>query len=447
MTGFDGFSHPLNDKPILTGPVFYWMNRDQRVMNNRALLKAQQIALSTDQPLCVVFCMSRTFPAASERQIAFMSAGLKTLETSLDKLNIPFLLLNHQSIERLNELFKVIKPGAVFTDFSPLTQWVNWRSQVSEKLNCMCLEVDSHNIVPCREVTGKQEFGAYTIRPKINKVLNDYLHPLPDMMRHPVSFGELDLDKLKPYQDEFVQSSLSSSGEKAAETQLEQFLEYGIHRYDRRNDPNQDAASGLSPYIHFGQISALQIALEVQQGMRSDEISEKNGSDFLEQLVIRRELSDNFCFYNPHYEEFSGFPEWARKTLDLHRSDRRTWLYSVDHLEGCKTHDALWNAAQQEMMTTGNMHGYMRMYWAKKILEWSESPDQALKSAITLNDRYSLDGMDPNGYVGIAWSIGGVHDRAWGERPVFGKIRYMSFDGCKRKFDIDVYIQKNKQKG
>ena len=160
----------------------------------------------------------------------------------------------------------------------------------------------------------------------------------------------------------------------------------------------------------------------------------------MEQCIIRRELSDNFCYYNKQYDNFNGFPQWAKKSLNDHRNDPREYIYSYDEYENCATHDNLWNAAQMEMKIKGKMHGYMRMYWAKKILEWSDEPESALQIAIDLNDKYSLDGRDPNGYTGIAWSIGGVHDRPWFERPVFGKVRYMNFNGCKRKFDVDSYI-------
>lgn len=166
---------------------------------------------------------------------------------------------------------------------------------------------------------------------------------------------------------------------------------------------------------------------------------------FLEELIIRRELSDNFCFYNEDYDNFKGFPEWAKKTLQKHKNDKREYLYSAIEFERALTHDELWNAAQMEIVRKGKMHGYMRMYWAKKILEWSESPEKAMEIAIYLNDRYGLDGRDPNGYTGIAWSIGGVHDRAWNERKIFGKIRYMSHGGCKSKFDVEKYIEQIKK--
>jgi deoxyribodipyrimidine photo-lyase len=220
---------------------------------------------------------------------------------------------------------------------------------------------------------------------------------------------------------------------------LGQFIAERLPGYDTdRNDPNRSGQSGLSPYLHFGQISAQRVALEVRKADARPEAK----AAFLEELIVRRELSDNFCFYNPAYDSFEGFHSWAKATLNAHREDRRQFLYSLRQLEAGGSHDPLWNAAQKEMVATGKMHGYLRMYWAKKVLEWTPSPEEAIAIAIYLNDRYSLDGRDPNGYAGIAWSIGGVHDRAWGERPVFGKIRYMSYEGCRRKFGVDRYIKK-----
>jgi deoxyribodipyrimidine photo-lyase len=207
---------------------------------------------------------------------------------------------------------------------------------------------------------------------------------------------------------------------------------------DGRNDPAREGQSSLSPYLHFGQIAAQRVALDVEDAPAGQKAKEA----FLEELIIRRELADNFCYYNPYYDAFAGFPQWARKTLDEHRDDFREYLYTLAQFEQAQTHDNLWNAAQREMVKTGKMHGYLRMYWAKKILEWTPSPEKALEVAIYLNDRYELDGRDPNGYTGIAWSLGGVHDRAWGERKVFGKIRYMSYNGCKSKFDVAAYIKK-----
>jgi deoxyribodipyrimidine photo-lyase len=229
-------------------------------------------------------------------------------------------------------------------------------------------------------------------------------------------------------------------GEKAANDTLQLFIVKKLPEYqEKRNDPTGNSVSDLSPYLHFGQISAQKIAMEIISKIPSD----ANTEAFLEELIVRRELSDNFCYYNKNYDSFDGFPDWAKKSLNEHRKDEREYIYTMDEFEKASTHEPLWNAAQTEMLRTGKMHGYMRMYWAKKILEWTPSPEEALKTAIYLNDKYELDGRDPNGYAGCAWSIGGVHDRAWGERPVFGKIRYMNANGAKRKFDTEAYIRKH----
>ena len=207
----------------------------------------------------------------------------------------------------------------------------------------------------------------------------------------------------------------------------------------QRNDPTVDGQSNLSPYLHFGHISAQRVAFDIQES----DAPKKDKDVFLEELIVRRELSDNFCFYNENYDSFEGFPSWARTSLAKHRNKPREYIYSREQFEYASTHDKLWNAAQREMVTLGKMHGYMRMYWAKKILEWSKSPELAMEIAIYMNDKYELDGRDPNGYTGIAWSIGGVHDRAWGERRIFGKVRFMSYHGCKGKFDTEQYIKRN----
>jgi deoxyribodipyrimidine photo-lyase len=191
--------------------------------------------------------------------------------------------------------------------------------------------------------------------------------------------------------------------------------------------------------LHYGQVSAQRLAFQVQTLLG---VNSESQEAYLEELIVRRELADNYCFYNSNYDNFNGFPDWAKKTLNEHRFDKREFLYSCDEFELAKTHDPLWNAAQNQMVRDGKMHGFLRMYWAKKILEWTPSPEEAQAIAIYLNDKYELDGIDPNGYTGINWSIGGVHDRAWTERPVFGKIRFMNYAGCKRKFDVIGFQEK-----
>jgi deoxyribodipyrimidine photo-lyase len=234
-------------------------------------------------------------------------------------------------------------------------------------------------------------------------------------------------------------------GSNAGKTALESFLISGLIRYGLRNDPNAHASSRLSAWLHFGQLAPQRVALEVRKLTKAsagnDNPLEELQADFLEELIIRRELSDNFCFYNQNYDQTAAFPEWAKTTLRQHQADPRPHIYSLHELEAAETTDPLWNAAQQEMVISGWMPGYLRMYWAKKILEWSTDAETAQTHAIALNDRYLLDGRDPNGYAGIAWSIGGIHDRAWNERPVFGKVRTMTYAGCRRKFSVDQYIQ------
>jgi len=219
---------------------------------------------------------------------------------------------------------------------------------------------------------------------------------------------------------------------------MRRFIDEDLSRYDdERNDPTKHAQSGLSPYLHFGQLSAQRLAREVQPSS----VPREAKAAFLEELIVRRELSDNFCLWHRDYDLQTCFPDWAKRTLNEHRADPREYIYSYNQLRDAETHDSLWNAAQKELVIRGTMPGYLGMYWAKKILEWTESPETAMECAVSLNDTYQLDGRDPNGYAGVAWSIGGVHDRAWGEREVFGKVRFMSYNGCRRKFDVDAYIK------
>jgi deoxyribodipyrimidine photo-lyase len=373
-----------------------------------------------------------------------MLHGLQELERSLAKYRIPFVLVTGNPETEIPRFVLDHDTHTLITDFSPLRVKRIWQDAIAEKINVPFSEVDSHNIIPCRMTSDKQEYAAYTIRPRIQRLLPEFLTEFPRLQKQSVSgtsyqspdwkrvFKSLQVDTdVAPVRDIFP-------GEKAAQKTLRSFLKGSLQNYAAgRNDPNQDVQSGLSPYLHFGQISAQRVALAVNELEPDD-----NTEAFLEELVVRRELSDNYCHYNRNYDSSEGFPDWARKTLDDHRTDPRPALYSRRELEMAKTADDLWNAAQTEMVVTGKMHGYLRMYWAKKILEWSTSPEEALTTAIYLNDKYELDGRDPNGYAGIAWSIGGVHDRAWPEREVFGKVRYMSYNGSARKFDVPSYVQR-----
>lgn len=429
------------------GPVIYWMSRDQRAHDNWALLFSQQLALEKQIPLAVVFNLVPEFLQATIRQYGFMLKGLKELSEELSKYNIPFFLLIGKPENEIPKFLKQINASNVISDFDPLRIKRIWKREIAKKIQIPFYEVDTHNIVPCLYVSNKLEFAAYTIRPKINKALIEFLEefpPLKKMKKRELSSDTIDWDKtLKSLKIDFKVEEVEwlAPGEIAARETLSSFLENKFEHYHQwRNDPTRDGQSNLSPYLHFGQISAQRVALETQR-FNGNKESEKA---FLEELIIRRELSDNFCYFNPRYDSFDGFPEWAKASLNEHRKDEREFNYSLVDFEQAKTHEDLWNAAQKELCLTGKLHGYMRMYWAKKILEWSRSPEEALKIAVYLNDKYELDGRDPNGYTGCAWSIGGVHDRPWFERLVFGKIRYMNRNGAKNKFDIQRYIEKFK---
>lgn len=435
---------PLNNLSLGSGPIVYWMSREQRVKDNWSLIYAQEIASNCQRPLMVIFALVDNFLGATKRQYSFMLGGLKEVEGDLRKLNIPFHVLIGEPTETIVNFAKKNSAGAVITDFDPLRIKKNWQEKIARELSCIFYEVDSHNIVPCRVASGKLEFGAYTLRPKIKRVLAEYLLPYPRLKKHPNTNLPPLIDWGKIHKKLNVDLSVSEvswcqPGNLAAQKELKRFIKLRLENYsEERNNPNKDATSSLSPYLHFGHISSQSVALEVKKAGQKGE----SAASFLEELIIRKELSDNYCFYNKNYDKVEGFPDWAKKTIAEHVSDKRDYVYSLTELEKGSTHDNLWNAAQQEMVKTGKMHGYLRMYWAKKILEWTKSAQDALKISIYLNDKYQLDGRDPNGYTGIAWSIGGVHDRAWFERPIFGKIRFMSYSGCRSKFDIEKYIKR-----
>ena len=439
--------HPNRIKQLQSGSlkgktVLYWMQRDKRVYDNWALLHAQDLALQNGYSLMVCFNYIGDFPSSNIRQYDFLFQGLYETEKSLKKLNISFRLLNGTPKNELPKLILKEEIAILVTDFSPLRFHRRRTKKISNSINIPFYIVDSNNIVPIWVTSEKQEWGAYTIRPKIQKHLGEFLTEIPKLKRHSVNINSpgWDIDWPNIYKKLNVDNSVVPvdwllPGEKAAQKQLEYFSKLPIENYtNHRNNPNQDVLSNMSPFLHFGHISSQRVALNLSQ---IDTIENKS---ILEQLIVRRELAANFCFYNNIYDSFDGFPNWAKESLYYHTNDKREYLYPPEAFETAETHDDLWNAAQLQMVYTGKMHTYMRMYWAKKILEWSPSPEIALQTAIDLNDKYELDGRDANGYTGIAWSLGGVHDRPWFERPVYGKIRYMSYNGCKNKFDISEYI-------
>lgn len=438
----------LNQFPLKSGPVVYWMSRDQRVNDNWALLYAQELALLLRQPLFVIFCVSESYAETSKQHYQFMLEGLKEAAQKFEMLKIPFFLLVGTPPVTLPVFLEQNSIGSIVTDFNPLKINRLWKNRLLQNINIPVYEVDTHNIVPCRIASLKQEFAAYTLRPKLRRLLPECLEEFSKPVVHPFQAEKNKISNRNNFESPPGINLQSANyqwirpGEDAANKAAEEFVHRGLHNYHKdRNDPLKNGQSGLSPYLHFGQLSAQRLALMIQQ--TDQDVS--SSVDFLEELIVRRELSDNYCFYNEHYDSFEGFPAWVKKTLNDHRADPRPYLYTTKIFEHAETDDKLWNAAQKEMMVTGKMHGYIRMYWAKKILEWTSCPEEAIATAIYLNDKYSLDGRDPNGYTGIAWAIGGVHDRAWSERPVFGKIRYMNATGCRRKFDVNTYIRKFKE--
>ena len=436
----------LKDGERKNGPVVYWMSRDQRAHDNWALHYAQEMASRSKVPLGVVFCLVPDFLEACIRQYGFMLKGLRETEEFLKDKKISFLLLKGLPFNTLPKFAHQHGISALVTDFDPLRIKTEWKRKVAKQIDVPFFEVDAHNIIPCWHASPKQEFAAYTFRPKVKRILDDFLEPFPQLKKHSIPWkikhaptDWSDALKSLKVNREVEEIEWIKPGEREGKKILKNFIKNKLSNYEKsRNDPNRDAQSDLSPYLHFGQLSAQRIALEVL----NNDTQDQNRGAFLEELIVRRELADNYCYYNADYDNFQGFPDWAKKSLNEHRKDKREYVYTYEQFEKGKTHDELWNAAQKQMVKTGKMHGYMRMYWAKKILEWTESPEQAQKIAVDLNDKYELDGRDPNGYTGIAWSIGGVHDRAWFNRPIFGKIRFMSAGGARSKFNVKDYILK-----
>ncbi|XP_074317772.1 deoxyribodipyrimidine photo-lyase [Silene latifolia] len=440
--------------PNQKGAVVYWMFRDQRVKDNWALIHAVDQANKMDVPIAVAFNLFDGFKGAKARHLGFMLRGLKLLHSTLQhSLHIPFFLFQGEVVETIPEFLIECGASLLVTDFSPLREVRKYKEELCRIVgdSVSIHEVDAHNVVPVWEASNKLEYGARTIRTKINKLLPTYLVDFPTLLppnrRWPSLPPTIDWDGL--IEDrvkkgvEVPEIDWCEPGETAALEVLkgskDGFLTKRLKTYalGRNNPMKPRALSGLSPYLHFGQISAQRCAFEARQVRQ---LSPEAVDSFLEELIVRRELADNFCYYQPHYDSLMGAWEWARKTLMDHATDKREHLYTREQLEKAQTADHLWNASQMEMVTFGKMHGFMRMYWAKKILEWTSGPEKALEIAIYLNDKYEIDGRDPSGYVGCMWSICGVHDQGWKERPVFGKIRYMNYAGCKRKFDVDGYI-------
>ncbi len=429
----------LNNIDLNKSDILYWMSRDIRIEDNWALIYAAELANHFGTNLKVCFCLDQNYPNANSRSFKFLIDGLKLLNIQFHKLSINFHLLYGNPPEQLIKFAQKYNISNIVCDFDCLKIKKNWKNELIKKSKLSLIEVDAHNIVPCKFISQKQEYGAYTLRPKINKVLDQFLTEFPALNISNSNFDTIENDFNFNLIDSLSQTSFNP-GTEAAKIILKEFIDNKLKYYNEKsNNPGDNYQSDLSPYIHFGMISSQRIALEVLKS----ELDDESKKSFLEQLIVRKELSDNFCNYNEFYDSSKGFPQWSIDTLNKHLCDKREYLYSLDQLENGETHDIYWNAAQSEMINSGKMHGYMRMYWAKKILEWTRNYDEAFEYAIYLNDKYELDGRDSNGYTGVAWAIGGVHDRPWQERRIFGKVRYMNAEGLKRKFDMEKYLNKS----
>jgi len=424
--------------------VIYWMQQSQRTHYNHALEFAIQKANDSNKPLLVYFGITDDFPDANLRHYHFMIQGLQDVNKNLSQRNIRFIPEIRHPVEGIKRLAD--ETSLIVVDRGYLRVQKEWRKKVAEAVDCPLVQVESDVIVPVETASDKEEYAAYTLRPKIQRKLFQFLTELDEgkvkISSLDYSFPSVADETLKNI---FSRLSIDESvspvesfigGEQQARIQLAYFLQHHLHHFDeQRNDPSLQVTSQLSPYLHFGQISPLFVALEIKK--KKPQFAES----FLEELIIRRELSMNFVHYNEEYDRVSCLPDWAFQSLQKHEQDKREYVYHKDELEKASTHDPFWNAAQNEMRVTGKMHGYMRMYWGKKILEWSKNPEVAFETALYLNNKYELDGRDPNGFTGVAWCFG-KHDRAWKERKIFGKIRYMSENGLKRKGNMDSYVSR-----
>lgn len=424
--------------------VLYWMQQTQRARDNHALTFAIQEANQSRLPLLVYFGLTPAFPEARRRHYRFMLEGLKETFALLHQCGLGFRVHCGDPVDGLIPL--ATRARLVVTDRGYLRIQREWRQRAASALACPLIQIESDLIVPIQTASDHAEYMAATLRPKINRLLPRFLLPCPvaeprrDTVREGQTIDEFIrqadalLARFQP--DGEIAPAVFTGGTREADRHLARFTTEVLPHYaEKHNDPGRTDQSNLSPYLHFGQISALRVALEIQS------IGGPAAEAFLEELIVRRELAANFVYYQPAYDRFAGLPAWARESLARHASDRRTPVYSLTELDRAQTADPFWNAAQQEMRLTGKMQGYMRMYWGKQILGWSPSPAVAFQRALTLNNRYFLDGRDPNGFAGVAWCFG-LHDRPWTRRPIFGSVRYMNAAGLRRKFDMDAYLRR-----
>jgi deoxyribodipyrimidine photo-lyase len=426
------------------------MQRAQRGVDNHAIDLAVKIANLLGLPLIVYFAAISNFPHANLRHYVFLNQGLPDIETDLAVRNISFVMRRapHESHERF---LSDVHAGFFIGDENPMRDPERWRKQLASRIRIPFWTVDADVIVPSK-LMEKPQYGAYTIRPRLYRLLPEYLHPYENL------YAERAWKKPRGFHADSVHEDVTrgwktldrsvapveawKGGTHAALERLKLFTGSLLENYERqRNHPETDGTSCMSPYLHFGHVGPGTVALAVNAAAKSNPKLQAARDSYFNELIVWRELAVNLVRYTPEYDSPECAEKWAKTTIEEHARDEREHLYTLYQLEHARTHDDLWNAGQIQMVRHGWMHNYLRMYWAKKILEWTPDVATAMKYAIHLNDKYFLDGRDPNGYAGIAWAILGKFDRAWQERPVFGKIRYMSGASTGRKFDSKRYIQ------
>ncbi|MBN2604537.1 MAG: deoxyribodipyrimidine photo-lyase [Bacilli bacterium] len=434
--------------------VVYWMQQAQRIEYNHALSYAIEEANKYKLPLLVIFVINPSFPGANARHFTFMLEGIQELKNRFHLMGITFIIKVGPIVDSISPyLHDAI---SLIMDYGYLKIQKKWREDVladvqeNHHINAVIVETDL--VVSFATTTNKLMYSARTIRPLLHKLYLDYCHDYQEIeLEHKTLLpftGDTDLVDIS----DFIQknnidrsvfpSAIYHGGYQEAVKTLNRFICTRLHYYHLSSDPSNSFTSTLSMYLHFGQISTIEIINTVTDSALVYGIPQSNIDQFIEQILVRRELAFNFVSYQPEYDSFEFCTDkWAYETMQVHLYDEREYIYTIKDYEEFKTHDKYFNAAMKEMVYTGFMHNYMRMYWAKKIVEWSHSYISAYETIKYLNDKYFIDGRDPNSYAGIAW-IFGKHDRAWTERPIFGKLRYMNANGLKRKFDIDEYVKK-----
>lgn len=427
--------------------VVYWMQRAQRAIDNPALDAAVEAANVLRKPVVVFFAPVPFYPHANLRHYRFLNDGIQDIAAVLARRNIGFVLRRYPDHSLLN-FCEEVNPALAVGDENPMREPESWRQEAAKKLKVPLWTVDADVIVPSK-LLRKAHYAAHTMRPRLTAMLKQWLVESrnPDaIIGWKLPNGSKCLDPGRCITEGWsIDRSVSpvshwKGGTCEGLRLLRYFLRHKLRGYAiQRNKPEIGHTSLLSPYLHFGHISPITVALEVQNADAPNTDKEA----FLNQIITWRELALNLVRFNPEYDNFECAEPWAHRTLAKHGKDHRPVLYSEPQLENAETHDKLWNAAQMQMVNTGWMHNYMRMYWAKKILEWSRTAAEAHQIAVRLNDKYELDGRDPNGYAGIAWAVMGKFDRPWFERPIFGQIRYMSGESTGRKFDSREYIRQN----